>query len=80
MNSTSRRDILFQALRSRTLKNASVEINEDGIVVVSGHTIMSGYLNDEESTNNVIREGKIFLSDLAKHKARQYFRKQDITS
>lgn len=48
----------------RTLKNASVEVSEDGIVVVSGHTIMSGYLNDEESTNNVIKEGKIYLSDL----------------
>lgn len=48
----------------RPLKNASVEILEDGTVVVSGLTIMSGYVNDEEGTRNVIRDGKVYMSDL----------------
>lgn len=50
----------------KTLKNASVEVNDDGVVIVSGDTIMSGYLNDEEGTNSVIRGGKIYLSDLGR--------------
>lgn len=48
----------------RPLKNADVEITEDGTVVVSGSTIMSGYVNDEEGTRNVIRDGKVYMSDL----------------
>ena len=48
----------------RPLKNASVEITEDGTIVVSGLTIMSGYVNDEEATNSVIRDGKVYMSDL----------------
>ena len=48
----------------RPLKNASVEITPDGTLVVSGSTIMSGYVNDVESTNNVIRDGKVYMSDL----------------
>ena len=48
----------------RPLKNASVEITEDGTIVVSGLTIMGGYVNDEEATNSVIRDGKVYMSDL----------------
>ena len=48
----------------RPLKNASVEITDDGTIVVSGLTIMSGYVNDEEGTNSVIRDGKVYMSDL----------------
>ena len=48
----------------RPLKNASVEITPEGTVVVAGLTIMSGYINDPESTNNVIRDGKVYMSDL----------------
>ena len=48
----------------RPLKNASVEITPDGTMVVSGLTIMSGYVNDEESTRKVIRDGKVYMSDL----------------
>lgn len=48
----------------RPLKNASVEITEDGTMVVSGLTIMSGYVNDEEGTKSVIKDGKVYMSDL----------------
>lgn len=48
----------------RPMKNASVEVTEDGNVIVSGLTIMSGYVNDEESTNAVIVNGKIHGADL----------------
>ena len=48
----------------RPLKNADVEITPEGTVVVSGLTIMSGYLGDEESTNKVIVDGKVYMSDL----------------
>ena len=48
----------------RPLKNASVEITPDGTVVVSGLTIMSGYVNDPEGTSQVIRDGKVYMSDL----------------
>jgi len=46
------------------LKNASVEITPEGNVIVSGLTIMSGYVNDEESTGKVIIDGKVHMSDL----------------
>ena len=48
----------------RPLKNASVEVTSDGNVIVSGLTIMSGYVNDEEATRQVIVNGKIHGSDL----------------
>lgn len=48
----------------RPLTNANVEITPEGIVVVSGLTIMSGYVNDEESTKKVIVNGKVYMSDL----------------
>ena len=47
----------------KPLKNSSVEIADDGTVVVSGRNIMSGYLNDAESTREVLRDGRIHLSD-----------------
>jgi len=48
----------------RPLKNADVEIADDGTVIVSGSTIMSGYVNDKESTEKVIVGGKVYMSDL----------------
>ena len=48
----------------RPLKNASVEISPEGTVIVSGLTIMSGYLGDEEATKKVIIDGKVYMSDL----------------
>ena len=48
----------------RPLKNASVEISPDGNIIVSGLTIMSGYVGDPELTASVIIDGKIHTSDL----------------
>lgn len=48
----------------RPLKNAHVEISEDGHLVVSGLGVMCGYINDEESTKKVIVDGKVRMSDL----------------
>ncbi|MBO4263761.1 MAG: AMP-binding protein [Bacteroidales bacterium] len=48
----------------RPLKNASVEISPEGTIVVSGLTVMSGYVNDVESTEKVIVDGKVHMSDL----------------
>ncbi|MCQ2184073.1 MAG: AMP-binding protein [Bacteroidales bacterium] len=48
----------------RPMKNSSVEVTPDGSVIVSGLTIMSGYVSDEESTRAVIQDGKIHGADL----------------
>ncbi len=48
----------------RPMKNSSIGITDEGAVTVSGQAIMSGYLNDEEGTREVLRDGKIHLSDL----------------
>lgn len=48
----------------RPMKNSTVEVAEDGSIIVSGLTIMSGYVADEESTRNVLKDGKIYGSDL----------------
>lgn len=48
----------------RPMKNSSIEVTADGDVIVSGRTIMSGYVADEESTAQVLRDGKIYGSDL----------------
>lgn len=48
----------------RPMKNSSVEVTADGSVIVSGLTIMSGYVADAESTNQILRNGKIHGADL----------------
>lgn len=48
----------------RPMKNTSVEVTPEGNVIVSGLTIMSGYLGDEAATAQVIVDGKIHGSDL----------------
>lgn len=48
----------------RPMKNSNVEVTDEGNIVVSGLTIMQGYVADEESTRKVLREGKIYGSDL----------------
>lgn len=48
----------------RPMRNASVEVTDGGNVIVSGLTIMSGYVNDPESTAEVIVDGKIHGADL----------------
>jgi len=46
------------------MKNSSVEVTAEGNVIVSGPTIMSGYVADEESTRAVLQDGSIHGSDL----------------
>ncbi len=46
------------------MKNSTVEVTPEGNIVVSGRTIMSGYVGDEHSTNQVLKEGKIYSADL----------------
>lgn len=48
----------------RPMKNSSVQVLEDGSVIVSGLTIMSGYVSDSEATAQVIQDGKIHGADL----------------
>lgn len=46
------------------MKHSSVRIGDDGRVVCSGKTIMSGYVNAPEATAQVLREGEVFTSDI----------------
>ena len=46
------------------MKNSSVRIGEDGRVICSGKTIMSGYVGAPEATAQVLREGEVFTSDI----------------
>ena len=48
----------------RPMKNSMVEVTTDGSIVVSGPTVMSGYVNDPESTAQVLQNGRITTSDL----------------
>ena len=48
----------------RPMKNSVVEVMPDGGIVVSGPTIMSGYVADAQATAGVLKDGKIYLSDL----------------
>ena len=46
------------------MKHSSVRIGDDGRVICSGKTIMSGYVNAPEATALVLREGEVFTSDI----------------
>ena len=46
------------------MKNSTVEVTPEGNIIVSGLTIMSGYVADEENTARVLKDGKIYSSDL----------------
>jgi len=48
----------------RPYKNVDIEIAPDSTIVVSGLCVMSGYVNDEETTKAVLADGKIHTSDL----------------
>lgn len=48
----------------RPMKNSSVEVTPDGDVIVSGLTIMSGYVNDPINTAAVLQDGKIHGADM----------------
>lgn len=48
----------------RPMKNSVVEVDEEGGIVISGPTIMSGYVGDPETTAQVLQDGHIHGSDL----------------
>lgn len=48
----------------KPMKNSHVEVTENGEIIVSGKTIMSGYVNDPETTAQVLKDGKIYGADL----------------
>ncbi len=48
----------------RPMKNTSVEITPEGDIVISGRTVMSGYVGDEQATRAVLVDGKIHGSDV----------------
>ncbi len=48
----------------RPMKNSIVEVTPDGSIIVSGPTVMRGYVNDPESTAQVLQDGRITTSDL----------------
>lgn len=48
----------------RPMKNSTVEVTPEGNIIVSGLTIMSGYVADEENTARVLKDGKIYGADL----------------
>ena len=51
-------------LLGKPMKHSSVRINEEGRVVCSGQTIMTGYVGAPELTAQVLREGEIHTSDI----------------
>ncbi|MBO7321609.1 MAG: acyl--CoA ligase [Bacteroidales bacterium] len=48
----------------RPMKNSTVEVTPEGNIIVSGLTIMSGYVADKENTDKVLKDGKIYSADL----------------
>lgn len=48
----------------RPMKNSTVEVTSEGNIIVSGLTIMSGYVADKENTDKVLKDGKIYSADL----------------
>ncbi len=48
----------------RPMKNSTVEVTPEGNIIVSGLTIMSGYVADKENTDKVLKNGKIYSADL----------------
>lgn len=48
----------------RPMKNSTVEVTPEGNIIVSGLTVMSGYVADEENTRRVLKGGKIYSADL----------------
>ncbi len=44
--------------------HSSLFIDEDGRIVCSGKTLMTGYLGDEELTSSILRDGKLYTHDL----------------
>ena len=47
----------------KPMKNSSVTITNEGIVACSGKTLMTGYLNDEKTTKEILKNGIIYTHD-----------------
>lgn len=50
----------------KPMRHSQVTISEEGHVVCSGKTLMSGYLNEPELTRSVLRGGKVYTADLGR--------------
>ena len=46
------------------MMDSTVEVTPEGNIIVSGLTIMSGYVADPENTARVLKDGKIYSADL----------------
>lgn len=47
----------------KPLPNSSINITESGLISVTGDSIMTGYINDEDLTSTTLRDNAIFTSD-----------------
>jgi long-chain acyl-CoA synthetase len=56
------RGVRLEVLRS---DGTPVEVGEEGEIVASGTSLMTGYWNDPEATNAVLRDGRLWTGDLA---------------
>lgn len=54
----------LQGCLGEPMRNSAIEISPEGKVVCSGSTIMTGYLDDDHATSQVLADGKIHTSDL----------------
>ena len=46
------------------MRNSMLEVAEDGHIMIFGKTLMSGYVNDPQTTAAVLSDGRIHSSDL----------------
>ena len=47
----------------KPMKHAKLFISESGTIICSGETLMTGYVNDEELTSEVLRDGNVYTND-----------------
>lgn len=47
----------------RPMKHSKLFISEEGTIVCSGETLMTGYANDEELTRKVLHDGCVYTND-----------------
>lgn len=47
----------------RPMKHSAIKINDDGYIVCEGKTLMVGYCGDEDETNKVLQDNKLFTKD-----------------
>lgn len=47
----------------KSMKHSSIAINEAGRIVCSGATLMTGYLNDDDLTRSILKDGQLVTAD-----------------